>query len=116
MYYSNRSADRYDAAKQYLISFLDAAYTSLNFSLFGLILFDHKYEIVCDLTILSPKFPEELDKMKEVGAIHTFKTMKAAAEKYVKVQDKYPNAVKMLIVLTDGKLISSELSKCTTNI
>ena len=103
MFEEYQGTTRYDAAKQYLISFLDAAYTSLNFSLFGLIPFDHRYSIVCDLTILSPKFREELDKIKEGGSTHIFKTMKAAAEKLVEVQDKYPNAVKRLIVLTDGK-------------
>lgn len=102
MFEEYKGTTRFLAAKQFLISFLDAAYTSLNFSLFGLIPFDNKYNIVCDLTILSPNFRDELEKVKSGGSTHIFKTMQAAAEKLVEVQDRYPNAVKRLIVLTDG--------------
>lgn len=103
MFNEYKGTTLFGAAKQYLISFLDAAYTSLNFSFFGLIPFDHKYDIVCDLTILTPTFREELEKIKVGGSTHIFKTMKAAAEQLVERQKKYPNAVKRLIVLTDGK-------------
>lgn len=102
MFEEYNGTTRFEAAKQYLISFLDAAYTSLNFSLFGLIAFDQNYTIACDLTILTPQFRDELEKIKEGGSTAIFKTMQAAAEELVEAHKKYCNAIKRIIVLTDG--------------
>lgn len=91
---------RLDSAKQFIKSFLNAS-NSTN-TLYGLISFNHRYTINCDLTSSISQLQTELEKIEIEGSTHIFKTIENAAYRLIESQYNYPNAIKRIIVITDG--------------
>ena len=91
-----------DSAKQFIKSFLTASNSTNNLSLYGLISFDHRCTLNCDLTSSIYQLQTELERIRIGGATCIFKTMEKAAEKLIESQQKYPNAFKRINVITDG--------------
>ncbi|OHT01164.1 hypothetical protein TRFO_01793 [Tritrichomonas foetus] len=104
----NFKPTRYNIAKECFTTFMNCAYASLTFSLYGLIQFDNNVKKLCDPTIISPDFEKNVQNLELGQRTAIFKAIDFAIDELKPYQEKYTNAVPRIIVLTDGKDVLAE--------
>ncbi|OHT12150.1 hypothetical protein TRFO_18140 [Tritrichomonas foetus] len=97
-------ATRFDAARQFFVTFASRCYTFHTSTLYGLISFTHSVYVRNELNPLTLDFEKAIDSIRPNGATSMFSAMKVAAERMINLTKnrEYPNATLRIILLTDG--------------
>lgn len=112
----NPKADRNEISRaqiatQLLRAFVEQSYKLRVSSIYGLIAFGDSPRLIQDLTPLSEQFIEKCAEIKPTGKTHLFDALKLACDKLIESSEEeegyinapYPNAVKRIIIITDGE-------------
>ena len=113
----DQSHNRFDASKKFVCEFIKKSKELNICSLYGLILFNHQNQILCELTQNSEDFLNQINKCNEKprGGTALYMSIKEATDLLIKEHqnNQYPSATLRLIVFSDGEEVhSNEIQKC----
>lgn len=113
----DQSHNRFDESKKFVCDFIKKSKELNICSLYGLILFTHQNQILCELTQNSEDFINQINKCNEKlrGGTALYMSIKKATDLLIKEHqnNQYPSATLRLIVFSDGEEVySNEIQKC----
>lgn len=111
-YNFDQSYNRFDASKKIVCEFIKKSKELNICSLYGLILFSHQNQILCELTQNSEDFLNQIKKCDEKprGGTALYRSIKKATDLLIKEHqnNQYPSATLRLIIFSDGEDIYSK--------